>query len=522
MDLGSNWIASEPVTGTGRPIHGVDPNTGAVLEPGYLPATSDQVERACAEAWAAFDAYRELDLGKRADFLEAIADEIMALGDALVERGMAETGLPRGRLEGERGRTMGQLRLFAGIVRKGDYLGVRIDPALPDRAPLPRPDLRLRNIPLGPVAVFAASNFPLAFSVAGGDTASALAAGCPVIVKAHSAHPGLSELVASAVASAVRKCGLPRGVFSLVYGPGSEIGVRLVTDPRIKAVGFTGSRGGGMALVETAAKRREPIPVYAEMSSINPVVLLPGALAERGKSIGEAFVGALTLGVGQFCTNPGLILAIEGADLTTFFEGAGVSVEGSPAATMLSPGIHAAYASGLAALMSHAAVTTRALGAEGEGYRAQVALFETSASAFSQHHELADDVCGPAALVVRCKDLAELAGLLERLEGQLTAALHIAPSDYADAKSLLPILERKAGRILVNGFGTGVEVSHAMVHGGPSPATSDSRSTSVGGLAINRFLRPVSYQNLPQELLPTVLSDGNPMGVHRLIDGEFE
>lgn len=518
--LGHNWIASTREKGAGHETRGFNPSTGAALEPAYPSATAEQIERACAAASAAFDSYRETTPDARAGFLDAIADHILALGAELIERGTAETGLPRARFEGERGRTVGQLRLFADVVRTGDYLDVRIDPAMPDRTPAPRPDLRLRNIPLGPVVVFSASNFPLAFSVAGGDVASALAAGCPVIVKAHGAHPGLSELVASAIAKAVEATGMPAGVFSLLYGPGTEIGTRLVSDPRIKAVGFTGSRGGGMALVKVASERKEPIPVYAEMSSINPVILFPGALKARGNAIGEAFVAAMTIGVGQFCTNPGLVLAVAGADLDSFFEGAGVAIEAASPATMLSPGIHRAYEAGVAAYVQHPAVNVRAQGAEGTGFQARAALFETTAAAFSKHSDLADEIFGPASLVVRCEDADELASVLERLEGQLTAALHIEPTDYPGAKSIIPILERKAGRVLVNGFGTGVEVSHAMVHGGPFPATSDSRSTSVGALAINRFLRPVSYQNLPAELLPPALQDNNPQNLRRLVDGE--
>jgi NADP-dependent aldehyde dehydrogenase len=432
---------------------------------------------------------------------------------------MAESGLPRARLEGERARTVGQLRMFASVVREGSFLEARIDPALPERKPLPRPDLRLRNVAVGPVAVFGASNFPLAFSVAGGDTASALAAGCPVVAKAHPAHPGTSELVGRAVAKAVSASGLPAGVFSLLLDSGIEVGKRLVSNPHIAAVGFTGSRGGGTALMKLAAERPVPIPVYAEMSSINPVILFPAALASRGAEIGKAFVSALTLGSGQFCTNPGLILAMEGPGLDAFVAAASEALTGVAAQTMLTPGIHRAYCAGVAALESNPAVKALARGQAGTDYQGQPVLFSTEARAFLDDHRLGEEVFGASSLVVRCRNEGEIRAVLERLEGQLTAALHMDEADHAAARTLLPVLERRVGRILVNGFGTGVEVGHAMVHGGPYPATSDGRTTSVGSLAIQRFLRPVCYQDLPDALLPKALREGNPLGIWRRIDG---
>jgi NADP-dependent aldehyde dehydrogenase len=375
-------------------------------------------------------------------------------------------------------------------------------------------------IPLGPVAVFGASNFPLAFSVAGGDTASALAAGCPVVAKAHSAHPGTSELVGRAIQQAVASAGLPEGVFSLLFDSGREIGQGLVADPRIKAVGFTGSRGGGTALMKIAAARPEPIPVYAEMSSINPVILFEGALAERAEAIGKAFVGSLTLGAGQFCTNPGLILAEEGDGLDGFLGAAAEALKEANAATMLTPGIHRSYCEGIEALASHDQVETVARGKPGSNYQGQPALFATSSDAFLADPHLQEEVFGASSLVVRCPDRDAIADVVRSLEGQLTAAIHIAESDHEEVKSLLPVLERKVGRILVNGFGTGVEVSHAMVHGGPYPSTADGRSTSVGTMAISRFLRPVCYQDVPSALLPDDVKDGNPRGLERLVDGK--
>ena len=517
---GDLLIAGAAQTGNAGAVHAFDASTGERLEPAFGKATSDDLDAACAAAHAAFAPYRARPHAERAAFLEAIAAQIEAIGDDLIVRAMAETGLPRGRLEGERGRTCGQLRLFAGVVRDGGFLETRIDPAMPDRAPLPRPDLRLRNVPLGPVAVFGASNFPLAFSVAGGDTASALAAGCPVVVKAHSAHPGTSELVGRAVQAAVAQCNLPTGVFSMLHGDGRTIGQGLVADRRIKAVGFTGSRSGGLALVATAQARPVPIPVYAEMSSINPVILLPAALAERAETIANGFVAALTLGAGQFCTNPGLILAIDGPDLDAFLHAASAAVAAAPSQVMLTSGIRSAYEDGVARLASARGVSTLATGA-GADHQAPPCLLPVAGADFRANPELTEEVFGAASLVVRCADLAELQAIVTELEGQLTVAVHIADADQPLLADLLPDLELLAGRVLVNGFGTGVEVAHAMVHGGPYPSTSDGRATSVGSLAIARFLRPVCYQNLPDALLPGELKAANPLGLTRRVDGKL-
>ncbi|UYG08581.1 aldehyde dehydrogenase (NADP(+)) [Halomonas sp. M4R1S46] len=520
---GKQLIGAQAVAAQGSPIHAVNPATGETLSPAYAAGGKAEVEKACDLAWAAFATYRETGLEERARFLEAVADEIEAIGDALIERAMAESGLPRARLEGERGRTCGQLRLFAQVVRAGEWLDLRLDPALPERAPMPRVDLRQRHIALGPVAVFGASNFPLAFSVAGGDTASALAAGCPVVVKAHSAHPGTSELVGRAVQRAVAQCELPEGVFSLLYGSGREVGQALVRDARIKAVGFTGSRSGGTALMQAAQARPEPIPVYAEMSSINPVFLLPAALESRAAELGEAFVGSLTLGAGQFCTNPGLVIGVKGEGLDAFVAAAGEAVTGAAAQTMLTPGIHDAYVQGVDGLLQSRKAREVARGPAGEGPNAgQAGLFVASAADFLREEALQAEVFGASALVVECADLDEVKRVAEHLEGQLTATLQMDDGDLEAARDLLPTLERRAGRVMANGWPTGVEVCHAMVHGGPYPATSDSRTTSVGSAAIHRFLRPVCYQNLPQGLLPEALRDGNPAGVSRLVDGQRE
>jgi alpha-ketoglutaric semialdehyde dehydrogenase len=503
-----------------RTLTAVNPATGETLAPNFAEAGADEVRRACAAAWQAFDPYRETSLEDRARFLEAIGDQIMKLGQSLVDRAVMETGLPAARIEGERARTVGQLRLFAQVVRAGEFLDVRIDSALPDRQPLPRPDLRLRNIALGPVAVFGASNFPLAFSVAGGDTASALAAGCPVVVKGHPAHPGTGELVGRAVQAAVRECGMPEGVFSLLLGA-IDTGAALVADERIKAVGFTGSRFGGLALIDIASKRREPIPVFAEMSSINPVFLFPAALAARAEDLGRAFVGSLTMGAGQFCTNPGLVIALESPDLERFLKAADEAMTASVPSAMLTPGIHGAYEKSVQALESEEGVEVRSRGQAGAGpNRGRAALFTTNVQNFLSRGSLQHEVFGASSMVVRCKNIDEMREVAERVEGQLTVTLHLDKADHALARGLVPVLERKAGRILANGWPTGVEVAHAMVHGGPFPATSDSRFTSVGTLAIRRFLRPVSYQGLPSELLPESLRSENLGRVPRLEDGK--
>ncbi|MBN3752070.1 aldehyde dehydrogenase (NADP(+)) [Paraburkholderia sp. Tr-20389] len=493
-----------------------------IAEPVFGMGGAAEVERATSLAQQAFDSYRNVPLAKRAAFLEAIADNILDLGDELIERAHAETGLPLQRLQGERARTVGQLRLFAKVVHDGHFLGATIDHAQPARQPLPRADLRLAKVPLGPVAVFGASNFPLAFSVAGGDTASALAAGAPVVVKAHGAHLGTSKLVGCAIQKAVKENGLPEGTFSLLFGAGRTLGEALVSHPVIKAVGFTGSRQGGLALMRIANARPEPIPVYAEMSSINPVFLFPSALENRAEAIGGAFVDSLTMGAGQFCTNPGVVLAIDGPGLERFVKAAGEALTGKPAQTMLTPGIFEAYCAGTKNVDAVQGVTIVAQG-QSAGERAnsaQAALYVTDAQRLLASPELEAEMFGPASVVVRARDLNELIAIAEHIEGQLTVTLQIDAADHADAQRLLPVLERKAGRILANGFPTGVEVCHAMVHGGPFPSTSNAMFTSVGATAIDRFLRPVCYQDLPEGLLPDAVKEGNPLGVWRLVDGE--
>ena len=517
---GAMLVAGRRVA-TQESFRAVNPVTGEALPIAFSAAGPAEVKEACAAAEAASGEMRAISHERRAALLEAIADALIDLGDPLLERAHAETGLPLARLQGERARTAGQLRLFADELRSGGWMRLHIDNALSERAPLPRPDLRMRMVPLGPVAVFGASNFPLAFSVAGGDTASALAAGCPVVVKGHPAHPGTSELAAVAVQKAVAACGFPAGTFSLLAGPGNELGAALVADPRIKAVGFTGSRGGGLALMRIAAARPVPIPVYAEMSSINPVLLFPSALADRGEALARGFAASLTLGAGQFCTNPGLVLAIEGPCLDAFLAAAAEALSASLAATMLTPGIFEAYRDGVDRLAGVAGARTLARGAEGGANCGQAALFSMSAADFLADEAAAAEIFGASSLVVRCGDADELAQVVRHLEGQLTATLHFDDADEAEVARVVPALEERAGRLVANGWPTGVEVSHAMVHGGPYPATSDGRSTSVGTLAIERFLRPVCYQDFPDALLPEALRRGRQDGVPHRLDGVF-
>jgi NADP-dependent aldehyde dehydrogenase len=483
-----------------------------------LDRTTDDVARRAQEAFAG------LSLAAPALRAEALRRAAAALGDhadELVAVAQAETGLAETRLRGELKRTQVQLRLFAQVVTDGAYLDVRLDEADPDFVLGPRPDLRRTLWPVGPVLNFAASNFPFAFSVAGGDTAAALAAGCPVIVKGHSAHPGTSEMVAQAIVEAVRQCDLPDGVFSLLNGNSHALGGALVAHPHIKAVGFTGSRRGGLALMKIASERPEPIPVYAEMSSINPVLLLPGALAARAGVLGAAFVGSMTMGVGQFCTNPGLLIALDSEGLDRFIAAARTALGEVSPAVMLTAGIHGAYEQGVERLLRNPQVEPLARGPETQGkHCGRGALFAVRGDDLLQHPEVMEEVFGASSVIVRCANAEQLLEVLEHLEGQLTATLHLVQEDEALAARLIPVLERKAGRLIANGWPTGVEVSHAMVHGGPFPATSDGRSTSVGTLAIERFLRPVCYQDFPDALLPQALRKNAPARPHRL-DGTY-
>ncbi len=488
----------------------VDGEAHFVSTPAHGPAhlfsagTTAIVDRACEAAEEAFWVWSATPRAERAVFLETIAEEIEARGAAITEIGTQETGLPEARLEGERGRTVGQLRLFAAHVRDGKHLDRRHDAALPDRKPAPRPEIRLVQRPIGPVAVFGASNFPLAFSTAGGDTAAALAAGCPVVVKGHSAHPGTGEIVAEAIHAAILRCRVPAGVFSLVQGGARAVGEALVTHPRIKAVGFTGSLAGGRALFDLCAARPEPIPFFGELGSVNPMFLLPAALAARAEALGAGWAGSLTLGAGQFCTNPGIAVVIDGPDADRFVAATAAALEKVAPQTMLTDGIAAACRAGRARIAATEGVST-VLAIEAEGRTASPLLFETTGAAFAADHGLQEEVFGPLGLVVRVGSLAEMRAIALGFAGQLTATLHLEAADFEAARGLMPILERKAGRVLVDGFPTGVEVVDSMVHGGPWPASTNFGATSVGTLSIRRFLRPVAYQNVPEALLPADL-----------------
>ncbi len=466
--------------------------------------TPELVDAACRAAEEASWTYGHTTREARAVFLDAIAEEIEARAAAITEIGSQETGLPTARLVGERGRTQGQLRLFASHIRRGEHLDLRHDAALPDRQPLPRPELRLVQRPIGAVAVFGASNFPLAFSVAGGDTASALAAGCPVVVKGHSAHPGTSEIVAEAIAAAAVRCGMPAGVFSLIQGGRRDVGEALVRHPLIRAVGFTGSLAGGRALFDLCASRPEPIPFFGELGSVNPMFLLPVAVARRGREIGAGWAASLSMGAGQFCTNPGIAVVLRGAEGEAFAEAAVAALAQVPAQVMLTDGIAAAYRAGRDRVAAGTGVQTL-LTSTCDLRQATPYLYRVTARDWLDNHVLAEEVFGPLGLIVTVDDLDQMRAVARSLSGQLTATLHMDADDAGDAaiaRSLLPILERKAGRVLANGFPTGVEVCDAMVHGGPYPASTNFGATSVGTLSIRRWLRPVCYQNLPVGMIP--------------------
>ena len=470
----------------------------------FHQGTANLVDRAVEAAEDAFTSYGALERTDRARFLRTIAEEIDARGDALTEIGTRETGLPEARLQGERGRTVGQLRLFADHIDKGDYLEQRLDEALPDRTPLPRPDLRMIQVPLGPVAVFGASNFPLAFSVAGGDTASALAAGCPVVVKGHEAHPGTSEIVAQAIHAAIKKERLHPGVFSLVHGGSHEVGVRLVQHPLIHAVGFTGSLRGGRALFDLCASRPIPVPFFGELGSVNPMFVMPKALAARGVAIAQGWAGSLTMGAGQFCTNPGIAVVLKGSDGDAFVAAMRDALTSLKAQTMLTEGIASAYEQGRHGIATADGVK-EVLSNRCQGRQAVADLYEVSADTWLDNDALSEEVFGPLGLIVRAQDTDQMLTIAKSLHGQLTCTLHVDEADAEIAQRFMPILIRKAGRLLANGFPTGVEVSDAMVHGGPYPASTNFGATSVGTLAIRRWLRPVCFQNVPTTLLPKEL-----------------
>lgn len=499
--------------------HGIQPETGNPLSPAYFSATPDDITKALSLASAAFPIFSNRSGKARAEFLRTIATGIEAMTEDILQRGMSETALAESRLRAEIGRTIYQLEMFADQIEEGAWVDARIERGQPDRQPIPKVDLRSMLRPLGPVAVFCAGNFPLAYSVAGGDTASALAAGCPVIVIAHEGHPGVAEIVAAAVIRAAKKCGMPEGVFSVLYGGGRTVGMAVVKDPVIQAVGFTGSRQGGMALMEAAAKRRQTIPVYAEMSSINPIVILPGALARGEEALAEAFFGSLTLGVGQFCTNPGLVFLPECSG-DRFLSKLKSLIEAAPSGTMLNPGIAENFHKSTATLATVDGVEILARSTVKVGLnQASPVVFAVSMNDFlkdaATHHVLQNEMFGPATLLVR-GGLEKTIAALSMLEGQLTASLHASHDELLENPALVAALQSRAGRLIFNGFPTGVQVCHSMVHGGPFPATSDGRTSSVGTMAIFRFCRPVAWQNFPDAGLPAELQEFNPLKIKRM------
>ena len=518
---GKNIIASEYVTTDGEDLKALNPATGAELQGEFSKAGANEVNEALKSATAAFQIYRNLNKDKKATFLNTIADEIAALGEELITRASNESGLPLPRLQGELGRTTGQLRLFANLITEGSWVDAIIDTAQPERQPLPKSDIRRMLIPIGPVVVFGASNFPLAFSVAGGDTASALASGCPVVVKAHPAHYGTSALVAGAIVKAVEKTGMPKGVFSMLYDDGYNIGSALVKHPLTKAVTFTGSFKGGMALVELAQERAQPIPVFAEMGSINPVIFLPLAIKTQAEELAKKYAASITLGAGQFCTNPGLLLAIDSPELNTFKKVLAEAVSIVPSATMLTEGIAKNYSKLSGEVITESGVELLAASTvknEALQNQSEPKITQVKASDFIKNPKLREEIFGPYSLLVVADNVSELQEAVNALEGQLTVTLMAAKDELKDYTILLNILTDKTGRIILNGVPTGVEVCAAMQHGGPFPATNDSRFTSVGSTAVARFVRPLAYQDWEQDLLPDELKDGNPLGIFRKVN----
>jgi 2,5-dioxopentanoate dehydrogenase len=519
MKLYNNLIGFEEAATGKDTFQSVNPATGELLPFLFHKAVPAEADLAAKKAATAFAVYRKKTGYEKAAFLDAIAAELLLAGDELVDTCCLETALPRPRIEGERGRTMNQLRMFAELLREGSWVDARIETALPERTPLPKPDLRYMQIALGPVVVFGASNFPLAFSVAGGDTASALAAGCPVIVKAHSAHPLTSFIAGQAILRAAKSTGMPEGVFSLLFGDGKDLGIQLVQHPAVKAVGFTGSFQGGKALFDAAVKRPEPIPVYAEMGSLNPVFVLPGAMKENAAAIAAGFAASVTLGTGQFCTNPGLLFCLQPDE--QFLTAVCNSFETTSGGAMLTAPIFNTYTQRIKQHETITGVEQLAAGKTVPGVNAaQPVLFKTETEVYNRHQELSEEIFGPASVIVTAATKEDLLQLASGLSGHLTATVHGTAEELSGNSALLEILEQKAGRLVINGFPTGVEVCSAMVHGGPYPSTTDSRSTSVGTAAIYRFTRPVCYQQLPDSLLPVELKNKNSLGIYRIVNGE--
>jgi 2,5-dioxopentanoate dehydrogenase len=517
---GKLFIGASEVAATEGTMKALNPATNQVIEPEFALGGLAEVDRAAMLADDAFESYSHTSLTERAQFLERIADNLDAVRKELAARASLETGLAEAPLEAEAAKAATQFRQFADVVRKGRFLQLSIDPALPERQPRPRMDHRLQKMAIGPVTIFGASNFPISYSVAGGDTASALASGATVILKAHNAHPGASEIQARAIRNAVRESGLHEGVFSMLRGEGNAIGEALVDHPLVKAVTFTGSEVGGMALYRRAQRRPDPIPVFTEMTSVNPTFILPAAQAARGAAIGDGFAERMLVNVGQACLKPAILISIEGPGFEALRDAMAERVAGAPARTMLTPGIHSAYERGVTRLEGEGACRVAEGGTSQAAFDGQSVLLEVDGQAFLSNAALAEEVFGPAALLVKARNEEELLAVARSLRGQLSATMHLEPGDTTLARRLLPLLERRTGRVVVNAFSHPQEVSFASIHGGPFPATSDSRFTSVGMTSIERFLRPISYQGFPDDLLPEALRDANPLGVPRLVDGQ--
>lgn len=520
MLTGKNYIGNQHSAKGATTYKTFNPQLNIENETVFTEATSDEIDAAVTLASEAFVDYKNVSGAKKAEFLNAITDEILALGDVLIQTYCAESGLPEGRAIGERGRTIGQLKSFANLLHEGSWVEATIDSAQPERQPLPKSDLRKMLIPIGPIVVFGASNFPLAFSTAGGDTASALASGCPVIVKSHPMHSGTGELVASAIIKAANKTGMPNGVFSNLNGSSIKVGQQLVTHPKVKAVGFTGSFKGGKALFDLAAQRDEPIPVFAEMGSVNPVVLLPEALKTKGGSLAKTYAGSITVGTGQFCTNPGLLLGIKGDALSSFVNQLSEEILKIEPSCMLHPNIYDAYNKNKNTAISQKGINLSAdYPSDTKPNYAKQTVTTVDGATFLKNSTLHQEVFGPYSIVVQCDNDIQLEDVIFKLEGQLTGTIMADAHEISKYTNIIAALQTRVGRIIFNGVPTGVEVCPSMMHGGPFPASTDSRFTAIGVHAVKRWVRPFSYQDWPKQLLPDALKDDNPLGIIRNIDG---
>lgn len=519
MITGKNYIGNNLLAEGKKTFKTFNPQTNIENNYVFIEATENEINKATSLAAEAFKSYSKISGAKRADFLNAIADEILALENTLINMFCSESGFPEGRAIGERGRTIGQLRAFADLLHEGSWVEATIDTALPDRKPVPKPDLRKMLIALGPVVVFGASNFPLAYSTAGGDTASALASGCPVIVKSHPMHAGTGELVASAVIRAAERTGMPNGVFSNLNSSGIEVGISLVKHPEVKAVGFTGSIHGGRALFDLAAQRDEPIPVFAEMGSVNPVILLPQALKKRSTELAKTYAGSITLGTGQFCTNPGLLVGIKSEDLTRFITKLAEEIIEIEPSCMLHPNIIGAYEANKAKALAQKGISVvGSVENDLQSNYARQIITTVEGKSFLENTTLHQEVFGPYSLVVQCENAEQMELIISKLEGQLTGTLIAEENEAMNYPEIIESLQNRVGRIIYNGVPTGVEVCPAMQHGGPYPASTDSRFTAVGIHSIKRWNRPFSYQDWPNHLLPDELKNENPLGILRLVN----